>query len=352
MEAVTEADATGLLTLPNELILDIAELLESIADLGALVATNRRLYQTLNYILYRRDAKQETGGALGWGARQGLVNVIRMSLAQGADLNAYVPVTGYDCERWSPWQCPSYITSRGKLTPLHLAIFHEKEDVAALLIEYGANTKARANEKPAGITTLHMASELGLVSTMQLLLKSGLRVGTTDKGSRTPLYHAVDPSPYVGDSRRSKEVSLLLQNGASVTVRDCRGMTPEEYHRRLPWANPGLDKTVVELLQGARAAMEMKQLDKARAKKKTKAAAQEKASQERARQDRELRDRRRKEKAANEAMRKAEMRRVQEEEAAAVKKMAEVRQEKGAGRRSAEGKGGEADGEDEGFGGR
>ena len=63
---MADRSTTGLLDLPNELLHDIADLLDALKDLNSLARTNLSTFSTLNALLYRRDAKSGEGAALKW----------------------------------------------------------------------------------------------------------------------------------------------------------------------------------------------------------------------------------------------------------------------------------------------
>ena len=60
-----------LLDLPNELLQDISEYLESERDINAVAQANRHLYRLLDSYLYRYNVQQSRRSALLWAARHG-----------------------------------------------------------------------------------------------------------------------------------------------------------------------------------------------------------------------------------------------------------------------------------------
>jgi ankyrin repeat protein len=62
------------------------------------------------------------------------------------------------------------------LTPLQVAISQKHEDVACLLVEQGADIMRGYPEPLGKITLLHMASALGLVATILLLVENGTKL--------------------------------------------------------------------------------------------------------------------------------------------------------------------------------
>jgi ankyrin repeat protein len=77
-----------LLGLPNELIRDISEYLESGRDINAVAQVNRRLYRLLDRYLYRYNVQQSGSSALLWAARRGQEATAQMSLREKANIQA------------------------------------------------------------------------------------------------------------------------------------------------------------------------------------------------------------------------------------------------------------------------
>jgi hypothetical protein len=103
------------------------------------------------------------------------------------------------------------------LTPLHLAAYRGRVDLAALLIQKGALVNVASRE--GGLTPLHCAASAGNDRLVVLLLQKGGRVDSRDANGWTPLHGAA----YAG---RGPVVAVLLAGGAKVNARDKRGRTP------------------------------------------------------------------------------------------------------------------------------
>src|SRR5436190_16381717 len=74
-----------LLDLPNELLLSIAEYLESESDINAFSKANRHLHELLTTYLYRRDVERGSSALL-WAAHYGRETTAQKSLEAGADV--------------------------------------------------------------------------------------------------------------------------------------------------------------------------------------------------------------------------------------------------------------------------
>jgi hypothetical protein len=76
--------SNAMLNLPNELLRDISEYLESERDINAVVQSNRRLYRLLDSYLYRHNVQQPGSSALLWAARHGQEATAQKSLREKA----------------------------------------------------------------------------------------------------------------------------------------------------------------------------------------------------------------------------------------------------------------------------
>ncbi|MDP6794177.1 MAG: ankyrin repeat domain-containing protein [Verrucomicrobiota bacterium] len=100
-----------------------------------------------------------------WDAAElGRVEVIRQHLDAGTDVNARGGITG--------------------LTALHQASFHGREEIAALLIEAGANVNAASRR---GETPLHSTVYWEHRMIAQLLLANGAALDAKLENGQTPL---------------------------------------------------------------------------------------------------------------------------------------------------------------------
>jgi RNA polymerase sigma factor (sigma-70 family) len=117
-------------------------------------------------------------------------------------------------------------------TPLHEAAAHDRLEIAALLLDYGANINART---PGGLTPLHEAVFSNHRDMARFLLAHGACVNSAPAGETTLLHGAVMKG-YQESAR------LLLEHGADANTRARSGRTP------LHWAALKGYATIVELL--------------------------------------------------------------------------------------------------------
>ncbi|MBU0514901.1 MAG: ankyrin repeat domain-containing protein [Proteobacteria bacterium] len=119
------------------------------------------------------------------------------------------------------------------LTPLHLAAWRGRTELAAMLLQRGAAVNARS--KSGRLTPLHCAASAGHAKLVVLLIKKGGNPNGPDACGWTPLHGAA----FEG---RGRVVTMLLVHGAAVNVKDKGGRTP------LFWARAGRHSAVARLL--------------------------------------------------------------------------------------------------------
>jgi ankyrin repeat protein len=145
--------------------------------------------------------------ALFYAAKENDVEKARGLLAAGANLNARAGVVG------------SQINPFANLTPLHVAAEFDSKDVARLLMDRGADLKAK---NLGGETPLHIAAKGRDTSMAMLLLDHGADPNAADVDGNTPLMNAVGASR-LGDTGM---VELLVSRGANVNARNRDRETP------------------------------------------------------------------------------------------------------------------------------
>jgi len=174
------------------------------------------------------DAREQVGiTPLSLAASWGQVGVVQLLLESGADVNALSSTS------WAP---------------LHTV---SSGEIAKALVDAGANVSAKADD---GRTPLHTSVIWSRVEVMRVLLDSGADVNAMDTQNCVPLHLAVkviDTGPVRDFLRYSKvdpddettvlasrivrinAITLLLEKGASVNVKDKAGKTALQMAREL-----------------------------------------------------------------------------------------------------------------------
>ena len=142
---------------------------------------------------------------------RGYADVVRSLIDRGADLNAICKDNdeGGDEMKW---------------TPLQVAIYTDRRDIAVLLLDRGADTEILLSS--LNQTALYMASSRGWADVVRSLIDRGADLNAIcedyDEGTFdvkwTPLQVAIDKE------RRDTTV-LLLERGADTETRNCRNET-------------------------------------------------------------------------------------------------------------------------------
>ena len=125
---------------------------------------------------------------------------------------------------------------KNKETPLHVGSKHGQLKLARMLIERGASMSAQNMD---GQTPLHLVSEAGRVDVVRMLIESGVDVSAQDKDGQTPLHLALK-------AKHVDIVYLLIKRGADVSAQNKDGQTP--LHLAYEWQPSSSD---LELIDGA-----------------------------------------------------------------------------------------------------
>ena len=137
--------------------------------------------------------------ALHEAAYMGFTEVIECLLEHGAEIHAraddgWTPLH-YACEGKNKEEAIRALINKGAdfvsaigISPLHILAYDGSDDLVNLLLDHGADVKARDNN---GVTALHQAAWAGHVSTIELLVSRGADVDARDDNDFTPLAQAV-----------------------------------------------------------------------------------------------------------------------------------------------------------------
>lgn len=147
-------------------------------------------------------------------------DVVRALLAHGADPKVV------DESNWTPLHAlgaghadiaeefirrGAEVNAKGLLdtTPLHEAASFDRADIAKVLLDHGADLKARCGESQ--MSPMHLASAAGSVETLKLLISRGADIEATDGRNRTPLHEAAA-------NLEAGAIEVLLAAGAKVNA--------------------------------------------------------------------------------------------------------------------------------------
>ena len=123
----------------------------------------------------------------------GEIEVVRQHIDWGTDLNQTFVVEGGD------WY---------GATPLHLAVAHDQENIARLILDNGADINIRANNLD-GASPLAWAAFLGKVRLTKILLDRGADVDALDNHGNNAI-ESLEASPFVDETTKTK-LSFMMK---------------------------------------------------------------------------------------------------------------------------------------------
>jgi len=273
-----------LLSLPNELIVAVAQQLTEITDLHSFLLTNRRLSVLLPTTLQTHAANSTLSlAALYWAISTGNKPMTALLLQKSTQILT-VRTPSHTLLHRTPHPCPAKALSlilahRGAIqveeeatgrtpqhfackhsrpnllsrilafgaaveatdregwTPLHVSVISRREDQACtrILLARGADLSAREHTRLQR-TPLHFAMKSVRVEELRGFLdqvaagRGGLDVDVADGNGQTPLHWAAGMG-------RAGAVEVLLKRGANVGARDGRGMTALHVVARGPYVS-------------------------------------------------------------------------------------------------------------------
>lgn len=221
----------SLLELPNELLLPIAEHLDS-ESLSCLLRTSHFFAELLTPLLHKLATQDKDGvPALLWAAERNHKTLVALLLEMGADINIQNKedlITGTALHKVVMHRDESIVRlllDKGAnveevdqyfKTPLHHATFEGFGEMVRLLLEKGANAEAKDYR---GCTPLQIAIQSGANAIIEMLLDHGADIEARNEGGLTALHQAVNYGSI-------PTVTLLLERGADLHARGNHGETP------------------------------------------------------------------------------------------------------------------------------
>ena len=217
--------------LPNELVMQIIEYLQTQWELKSITLINRRFHALFNDYLYRINILHGQISALFWSASSGHEATARKVLHLGADVNGTLP------EALSQLIQPIAFI-RNSITALHLAVWSGRATVGKVLLEAGADIDIQAldpgsyhlelctlsDHLTGGSSLLHIAAWRGNLAILKLLLEARANLEARDYRNWTPLYAALA-------SGHEKIALAICKHMGSAQVNTCildlaEGLTP------------------------------------------------------------------------------------------------------------------------------
>lgn len=188
----------SLLDLATETLLSIAEELIRESDINALVRTNRHFHRLLNLYLYQRNHRGNRYSGLLWAAKHGHVSTIQKWLEAGGEIGT--------------------VATYNNATVLHVASAMGHLQIVALLITSGVCVDAQTWE---GYTPLHAAIVNQFESVAMALIEKGADVRKPwPGGQKQTVLHIAS---YFG---LTLVVRFLLENGEDIDTGDAQSQTP------------------------------------------------------------------------------------------------------------------------------
>lgn len=210
----------ALLTVPNELLLIIAEnLTKRPKHVNSLLLSNRRLAFLLTPLLHSLAVQNKDGwAALQWAAQRGHKTLAKLVLSKGADVNATDNFFGQSA--------------------FYLAVKSQRVGFIGILLTNGANMDS---DQESRRTALNWAARDGRVDVVELLLKGGADADLRDG----ILVHGATSLHLAASNGHESVIRLLLANGADISVNASYGGSA------FNWAKQGGHEDVCRLLSGA-----------------------------------------------------------------------------------------------------
>ena len=258
-------------SLPNEILVQIIKYLDSQHDVSSVCRVDRRFHWLFSRYLYQFNVLFRDGNAIIWAAKHGDETTARSFLQLG------VPVNKSFRQLTSPARWVSSESHSG-ITPLHMASLRGHQSLVQLFLNNGANPQARLrnewtplylalvsnNEKVSrtiswhvpdiathviysskGLSPLHLASYLGLATSVRFFLSKGIDINGLDLLENTPLHHALasgdsqlgyNPKPYTISQMQHvashdevlETVVALMEAGADIDREGFASRTPKK----------------------------------------------------------------------------------------------------------------------------
>ncbi|KKK19915.1 hypothetical protein AOCH_002521 [Aspergillus ochraceoroseus] len=233
---VSIASNFRLSSFPNEILLAIAEHLNTDQDLNALVRVCRQFYILLNYNLYQNHLKRGGSQGLLWAAAHGRERTVRLFLEHGADLEYKSEKTGENAFILAAKSghvsilnlliaqgVDVTVKENGEQTALDWAIIKGHAEVVSIIL---ALNKLDINgNNAASETPLQLAADRGCKEIVEMLLESKQINVDQESRNRSPLVRA-------GEKGHFDVVKILVDHGSNLDYFDLSNCTAMHHAAR------------------------------------------------------------------------------------------------------------------------
>ncbi|EER25606.1 Ankyrin repeat containing protein [Coccidioides posadasii C735 delta SOWgp] len=237
MEPVPPTGPVELASLPNEILLSIADYLDE-PCIGSLASANSHLNTVFTPYLYARNVKRSGASALWWAIKRGERATAQKSLDAGADLDAQPPLKYRD--PFSAGHFAAYLATRWlgpSLTRRGIDKGEEQKraDLLLFLIDNGMSVDAKCGNDAS--TVVQHAARVGNDELVFRLIDKGADINVISSLKQTLLHDAAKLC-------KAELISLLINRGLDIHARDGGGFTP--LHQAALGKNEATVRTLIE----------------------------------------------------------------------------------------------------------
>lgn len=227
-----------MLSLPNEILVQIIKYLDTQQDISSVCRVNCRFYWLFNRYLCQFNVFFRDGDAIIWAAEHGDEATALKFLQLGVPVDTTFLKSRFSVQWISPESylgiTPLQMASikghlslvklflnkganpdarfRNEWTPLYLALISKNEKVSRTISWYVSDIATHLVYASKRLSPLHLASYLGLATSVRFFLSKGIDINVSDSLENTPLHHAlVSGFGQLGYNPKANTLSQTLQ---------------------------------------------------------------------------------------------------------------------------------------------